>query len=161
MSNHPEHPEHPDHPDHGADELDPNGNERERASARAARSDYLRNVGRMTAAVGLVVSILAWLVFGFALTLGVVFGAAMTLLNFWLLVRVLGEAVERVEDYRGRTWVLPVALLLKWPVTLVVLALVLRYTPARPEGVILGVLIVLLCASWAAAPRPSKRQGST
>ena len=102
----------------------------------------------------------AWL-WGFEMGLGVVLGALLGLANFALMARALGSVLSSPHDYRPTRpggWVLPGVLLLKWPLVLLALAVVLLYTPARAEGVGVGVILSLIAAVKAAAIERARRR---
>lgn len=122
----------------------------------------LRRMALWTVALGIPVAALFGLWQGFGWALGVVLGAALGYANLWMAARALRGIVASPHEHRpapGSKWALPTALLVKWPLILLALFGILWYSPARPEGVALGVVIALAAASFAALAR-SKPSGS-
>lgn len=106
---------------------------------------------------------ISWGLFGGEMALGVTLGALLGLANFAVLARSLSKVLQNPEEHRpaaGKKWVLPAAMVLKWPFLLLALGLILWYMPARPEGVALGVALSLVAASIAAL-RGSKQPSAT
>lgn len=112
----------------------------------------LRDAAKLTGLAGGLVSLVCAAIVGVPLALGVAVGALFGWVNLWLLARTLQRALAHPEQAQGRFGV-PGALL-KWPVVLLALFVVFRFTPARPEGVVLGLLLALASASIAAARTP-------
>jgi len=110
----------------------------------------LRDTGRACVLLGSASAIFAWFFLGGGVALGVALGAGIGWLNFWLLARALRQSVDQAEAYRGRKWALPGALLVKWPLLLLLIAGLARYTPAKAEGLAIGFAIALGSATLAA-----------
>ncbi len=122
----------------------------------------LRRMALWTAALGLGVAGLLGLWQGFGMALGIVLGAALGYANVWMAAQALRGIVASPHEHRpapGSKWALPAGLLVKWPLILLALFVILWYSPARPEGVALGVVIALAAASFAALVR-SRPSGS-
>ena len=114
---------------------------------------FLRRAASWTLALLALAGGLAWWTLGKDMALGVALGALVGLLNLVVLSRSLSRVLANPEQHRpapGKNWVLPAAVVLKWPFLLLVLGLILWYMPARPEGVAAGVLLSLLAATIAA-----------
>lgn len=122
----------------------------------------LRDSARWSALFGGVATVGGWILRDVGFALGVALGAALGWFNLWLLARALAQSVAEAEHYRGRKWAIPAAILLKWPLVLLVIAGLALYTPAQPEGLALGFAISLVSATLAglrgqsAAPPSSK-----
>lgn len=110
----------------------------------------LYDSGRWCAVFGGLCTLGTWITLGGGIALGVALGVALGWLNLWLLARALGQTIPQAELYRGRKWAIPAAILLKWPLVLLVIAGVALYTPARAEGLALGFAIALVSATLAA-----------
>lgn len=124
------------------------------ASTLSARSSLMRRAAAWTTALTAVAGALALWRWGFEMALGVALGALVGFVNLLLLSRAVAQLVSNARDHRptpGRKWTLPAVLLLKWPFVLLALAGILWYMPARPEGVVLGLVLSLAAASIAAA----------
>ncbi len=89
------------------------------------------------------------------LALGIALGALVGWLNLLVLSRQLGRLLAHPQAHRpaapGRP-IFPKILLLKWPALLLALGGLLWYMPARPEGVLAGIVLSLGAAAWAARP---------
>jgi hypothetical protein len=100
-----------------------------------------------------IVATLAGWRWGWPLAYSIIVGAALGAANVWLLTRAVGSLIARAHEHRpapGRKWAMPAVLLLKWPAIFAIFAVLVVYTPARPEGVGLGVLLALAALSAAA-----------
>jgi membrane protein YqaA with SNARE-associated domain len=111
----------------------------------------MRRAAWWTVALGVLWAAIAGLLWDRAMALGVVAGAAVGGVNFWLLGRALGQVVADPERYRRpkSKWKVPAPLLLKWPLVLVMLLVVLLWLPVRAEGVAMGALISLVALTIA------------
>lgn len=116
----------------------------------------LRETSRWSALLGGVATAITWIAWSGGIALGVALGAALGCLNLWLLARALHQSVAQAEHYRGRKWALPAALLLKWPLVLLLIAGLALYTPARAEGLAIGFALSLVAAMLAALRSQSK-----
>ncbi len=106
-------------------------------------------------------SVLALLVWGGPMALGVMLGALVGLANLWLLARTLSGLIANAEQHRpppGRKWSLPLALVVKWPLLMAAIGVIILYLPVRPEGVAVGVVLSLAAASIAALPGSERRR---
>jgi hypothetical protein len=115
--------------------------------------ELMQRTAVWTAALGLGVAIALGLAWDWAMALGVVAGAALGYANLWMAARALRSIVASPQQHRpvgDRKWALPLGLLVKWPLVLLALGGILWYSPARPEGVALGVAVALAAASMAA-----------
>lgn len=110
----------------------------------------LRDTSRWSALLGGVATAVTWFAWSGGVALGVALGAALGCLNLWLLARALHQSVAQAEQYRGRKWALPAAILLKWPLVLLLIAGLALYTPARAEGLAIGFALSLVSAMLAA-----------
>lgn len=110
----------------------------------------LRDAARLSALLAGIGGLAAWFLLDPGIALGVLLGAAVGWINLWLLARALHQSVASAEQYRGRKWAIPGALLLKWPLLLLVIAGLALYTPARAEGLAAGYAIALFAATLAA-----------
>jgi hypothetical protein len=80
-------------------------------------------------------------------------GALVTLVNFVLLTITLARSLgarDLVLEDGTPTRRIRFGVALRWPLFLVALVLILWYMPARPQGVVLGVVIGLAAAALAA-----------
>jgi ABC-type uncharacterized transport system permease subunit len=111
---------------------------------------FLRMSALWCGILGAVAAIVAAWVRDVPTALGVVAGAVLGWANLWLLARTLRAMIRDPEKHRHTARGFSVALVIKWPGLLLVLALVLLYTPVAPEGVALGALLALAAASIAA-----------
>lgn len=114
---------------------------------------FLRRTVSWTVVLLAVAGGISWWLSGRDMALGVALGGLVGLANLLLLTRALAKVIANPEQHRpvaGKNWVLPAAIVLKWPFLLLALGLILWYLPARPEGVAAGVAITLLAASLAA-----------
>ncbi len=114
---------------------------------------FIRRTTTWTVALTVAAAGISWWIGGPDLALGVALGALVGLANLMLLTRALAKVLANPDQHRpaaGRKWVLPTAMVLKWPFLLLALGLILWYLPARPEGVAAGVALSLLAASMAA-----------
>lgn len=113
----------------------------------------MRRTASWTLALTAIWALITGLVWGGAMALGVILGAVLGLVNFWLLGRTVSGlvgAAQAGESSHRRSWVPPIALLLKWPLLLAMVGFVLWFTPARGEGLALGALITLASITIAA-----------
>ncbi len=80
-------------------------------------------------------------------------GALLTMVNFVLLTITLGRSLGApdlvLEDGTPKRRI-RFGVALRWPLFLVALVCILWYMPARPQGVVLGVVIGLTAAALAA-----------
>ncbi len=104
----------------------------------------MRHAAAWTVALGLLWAAIAGLLWDASMALGVLTGAAIGGLNFWLLGRALGQVMADPERFRNAKRKLPRPLLLKWPLILGMLALAVWWLPVRPEGIAMGALISLV-----------------
>jgi hypothetical protein len=104
----------------------------------------MRRAAGWTAALGVIWAGIAGLLWGQAMALGVVAGATLGGVNFWLLGRALAKIMADPERYRGAKWKIPGPLLLKWPLLIAMLVVVMWWLPVRAEGVAMGALISLV-----------------
>ena len=109
----------------------------------------MRRAAAWTAALGGMWAVITALLWDHTMALGVVAGAAIGGLNFWLLGRALAQVVADPERHRHAKWRIPKPLLLKWPLMLALFAIVLLWLPVRPEGVAMGALISLVSLTLA------------
>lgn len=97
-------------------------------------------------ASGVAVALLGDLTFAWSIALG----ALVILVNFLLmtitLARSLGASDLVLEDGTPKRRI-RFGVALRWPLFLVALVLILWYMPARPQGVVLGVVIGLAGAA--------------
>lgn len=80
-------------------------------------------------------------------------GALVTLVNFVLLTITLARSLsarDLVLEDGTPTRRIRFGVALRWPLFLVALVLILWYMPARPQGVVLGVVVGLAAAALAA-----------
>ena len=84
------------------------------------------------------------------LAVSIALGALVGLANFLLLAGSTAHAIDRAAAPSGSTPGIGGATLLRIPLVLLALLGVLWYMPARPEGLAIGVLIVLISAVAAA-----------
>ena len=113
----------------------------------------MRRTANWTLVLTAIWAVITGIVWGGAMALGVVLGAVLGLVNFWLLGRTVAGLVAAAstgESSHRRSWVPPIALILKWPLLLAMVGFVLWFTPARGEGLALGALITLASVSIAA-----------
>jgi hypothetical protein len=109
----------------------------------------MRRAALWTAALGVIWAVIAWLLWDRMMALGVLAGAVIGGLNFWLLGRALSQVVSDPERYRDTKSRIPKPLLLKWPLILGLFAIALWWLPLRPEGVAMGALISLMSLTLA------------
>ncbi len=114
-------------------------------------SRLLRRILVWTAALAGPATILSWWMWNPETALGVVAGAALGALNFWLLGRSLQRMFADPEQHRtGSKWTVPATMLLKWPLLLGALAIILLYFPVSPQGVAIGAVLSLAAGATAA-----------
>jgi membrane protein YqaA with SNARE-associated domain len=104
----------------------------------------MRRAAAWTVALGLLWAAIAGLLWDQAMALGVVAGAAIGGLNFWLLGRALGQMMADPEQFRNAKRKIPRPLMLKWPLIFALLAIAVWWLPVRPEGIAMGALISLV-----------------
>lgn len=91
-------------------------------------------------------------------------GALITSVNFVLMTITLARSLgarDLVLDDGTPTRRIRFGAALRWPLFLVALVLILWYMPARPQGVILGVVIGLAAAALAAIKTVKSPPSST
>ena len=104
-----------------------------------------------TAALAVPTAMVSWWMWNPQTALGVVWGAALGGLNFWLLGKSLQRMFADPEQHRtGSKWTVPATMLLKWPLLLGALAIILLYLPVSPQGVAIGAVLSLAAGATAA-----------
>lgn len=121
------------------------------ADAATNPSKLLSRIIIWTAALALPTAIVSWWVWDSATALGILAGATLGGLNFWLLGRSLQKMFANPEEHRtGSKWTVPATMLLKWPLLLGGLAIVLLYLPVSAQGVAIGAVLSLAAGATAA-----------
>ena len=114
------------------------------------RRTMMRSTATWTAAGSLVVLPVAHFGVDRQLATSIALGALVALANFLLLAGSTAQAIDRAAAPTGETPRIGFATLARAPLVLLALLGILWYMPARPEGLAIGVLIVLISAVAAA-----------